>query len=232
MNRYAPSMEVPVAALDEDSRATFISRTYLHLIGAVLGMVAIDVAIFSSGLAEKWFSSLASNWMVVMLAFLAVGWLGNRMAHAKSQGVQYAGLAAYTIAEAIIFVPILYIANQVAPGAIESAALVTAVIFGGLSFYAMKSRKDFSFLGKFIFWGMLAGGAAIFGGLIFGFSLGLWFSVLMAGLASAAILYETSNILHHYPEDGYVGAALGLFASVAMLFFYILRIFLAFAGDD
>ena len=54
-----------------------------------------------------------------------------------------------------------------------------------------------------------------------------WFSVAMVGLAGAAILYDTSNVLHHYPEDRYVAASLQLFASVAMMFWYVLRIFMS-----
>ena len=68
---------------------------------------------------------------------------------------------------------------------------------------------------------------AIFGGLIFGFQLGLFFSVAMVAFAGAAILYDTSNVLHHYPEDRYVAASLQLFTSVALLFWYVLRIFLS-----
>lgn len=229
---FAPSMEAPVAHLDEDARAQFISKTYLHLVGAVFATAAIDIALFTSGVAQKIAATLGGSWMIVLLAFMAVGWLGQRMAHARSKGAQYAGLGIYVVAEAIILVPILYIANTRAPGTIESAGLVTAVIFGGLSVYGLTSKRDFSFLRKFLFWGFLAAIAAIFGGLLFGFSLGLWFSVAMVGMAAASILYETSNIIHHYPEDGYVGASLGLFASVALLFWYVLRIFISFAGDD
>jgi FtsH-binding integral membrane protein len=68
---------------------------------------------------------------------------------------------------------------------------------------------------------------AIVAGIVFGFHLGTWFSVAMVGLAGAAILYDTSNILHHYPDDRYVGAALELFASVALMFWYVLRIFIS-----
>ena len=44
---------------------------------------------------------------------------------------------------------------------------------------------------------------------------------------AAAILYDTSNVLHHFPEDRYVGAALQLFASVALMFWYVLRLFMS-----
>ena len=55
----------------------------------------------------------------------------------------------------------------------------------------------------------------------------MFFSVAMVAFAGAAILYDTSNVLHHYPEDRAVGAALELFASVALLFWYILRLFMS-----
>jgi FtsH-binding integral membrane protein len=54
----------------------------------------------------------------------------------------------------------------------------------------------------------------------------------MVAYAGAAILYNTSNIMHEYRPDQHVAAALALFASVALLFWYILRIVMAFTGDD
>jgi FtsH-binding integral membrane protein len=65
----------------------------------------------------------------------------------------------------------------------------------------------------------------IVAGVVFGLNLGSWFSIAMIGLAGGAILFDTSNILRHYPEDRYVAAALELFASVAMMFWYVLRLF-------
>ena len=47
----------------------------------------------------------------------------------------------------------------------------------------------------------------------------------MIALASGYILYDTSNVLHHYREDQYVAAAIELFADVALMFWYILQIF-------
>jgi FtsH-binding integral membrane protein len=61
---------------------------------------------------------------------------------------------------------------------------------------------------------------------VFGFTLGTLFSVAMVALSGAAILFETSRVQREFPEDRYVAAALSLFASVAMMFWYILRIFI------
>ena len=66
--------------------------------------------------------------------------------------------------------------------------------------------------------------SVMIGGAIFGFQLGTWFSVAMIGFAGVAVLYDTSNIIHNYPEDRYVSAAMQLFASIALMFWYVLRL--------
>jgi FtsH-binding integral membrane protein len=157
-----------------------------------------------------------------------ISWFASKIAFtASSPAAQYAALVGFVIAEALIFVPMLFLANQVAPGVIQSAALVTLLAFAGLTVIAFVSRQDFSFFGAILKWGFILALVAIVGGVIFGFNLGLWFSVLMVAMAGAAILYDTSNIIRYFPEDRYVGAALQLFASVALMFWYVLRIFLA-----
>ena len=118
----------------------------------------------------------------------------------------------------------LVIANTIAPGAISDAGLITILATVCLVGVAYVSRKDFSFLGSLLKWGGIMALILIVCGAIFGFQLGLFFSVAMVGLAGAAILYDASNVINHYPEDRYVGAALQLFASVAMMFWYVLRI--------
>jgi FtsH-binding integral membrane protein len=50
--------------------------------------------------------------------------------------------------------------------------------------------------------------------------------VAMIAFAGAAVLYDTSNILHHYPQDKYVAASLELFASIALMFWYVLQLFM------
>ncbi len=222
------SMTMPVAALDTDRRATFLTRTYTHLLGAILGFTVLEVMLFTNGLAEPIARTmLGGSWLVVLGAFMLVSWLASRAAmNATSLGTQYAALAGFVVAEAIIFVPLLYIANTTAPGTIQSAALVTMMGFVGLTAVAFSTRKDFSFLGGMMRWlGMMAL-VLIVASVIFGFELGTWFSVAMVTFAGVAVLYDTSNVLHHFPEDRYVGAAMQLFASVALMFWYVLRIFL------
>ena len=224
---YQDAVHVP--SVDVGSRARFIVRTYNHLFGAILLFAGLQVLLFKSGAAETIARALLSvNWLLVLGGFVVVSWLASRAAHsAVSRGVQYLALIGFVCAEAIIFVPLLFVANYYAPGAIESAAALTLIGFAALTAIAFWTRKDFSFLGAILRWAMVLALLAIVGAVLFGFQLGTWFSVAMIGVAGAAILYDTSNILRHFPEDRYVAAALELFASVALMFWYVLRLFVS-----
>ena len=229
MNTESYPRPIAVAELDVNSRGRFISRTYSHLFCAITAFTLIEIFLFKTGMAETIARALlGTSWLLVMGGFVVVSWLASRVAHsAESKVAQYAALAGFVVAEAIIFVPLLYVADKFAPGAISSAAMVTFIAFVGLSLVAFYTRKDFSFLRGILCWGGIIALVAIVCGAIFGFNLGLGFSVIMVALAGGAILYDTSNILHHYPEDRYVGAALELFASVALMLWYVLRIFMS-----
>ena len=219
----------PVSALDTDSRAAFIWRVYGHVALAILGFGAIETYFFSSGLAEPITRAMLSvPWLLILGAFMLVGWAATHVAHrVESRPMQYLALAGFVLAEAIIFVPLLYIAMLRAPGIVDSAAGVTLLGTAGLTAVAFITRKDFSFLRGILMWAFVLAMVGIAGSLLFGFELGTWFSVAMIGFAGAAVLYDTSNILHHYPEDKHVAAALGLFASIALMFWYVLQLFMS-----
>jgi FtsH-binding integral membrane protein len=226
---YPQAQQGAFGQTQADSREKFIVKTYNHLFGAIILFAAIEAGLFMTGLAVPMAQAmLGVNWMLVLGAFIVVSWLASRAAHMSlNKTTQYAALAAYVVAEAIIFVPLLVIANTVAPGVIQSAALVTMAGFAGLTGVAFWTRKDFSFLGGFIRFAGIMALVAIVAALIFGFQLGTWFSVGMIGLAGAAILYDTSKIMRTFPEDRYVAAALQLFASVALMFWYVISLFLS-----
>ena len=211
------------------SKAEFLARTYSHLFGAIAAFTLVEVALFRSGMAETIATALFGvNWLFVLGGFVAASWMASRVAaQAQSRAAQYAALGGFVLAEAIIFVPLLFMANAYAPGAISSAALVTLLAFAGLTAVVFVTRKDFSFLRGVLGFGMVLALVAIVAGVLFGFQLGTWFSVAMVGLAGAAVLYDTSKILRNFPEDRYVAAALQLFASVALMFWYVLRIFMS-----
>ena len=219
----------PVAALSAETRSTFIWRTYGHVAAAILLFAGIESYLFDSGLAEPLAQSvLGFNWLLILGAFMVVGWLATHVAHTvQSKPLQYLALAGFVTAQAIIFVPLLAKAISAQPGIVESAVGVTLLGTGGLTAVAFVTRKDFSFLRSVLVWGGILALIGIVASVLFGFELGTWFSVAMVGFAGAAVLYDTSNILHHYPEDRYVGAALQLFASIALMFWYVLRLFMS-----
>ena len=221
--------QAPVAALGSDSRAAFIARTYSHVALAILAFTLIESYFFSSGLAAEIAPRiLGVNWLLILGAFMIVGWLASHVAHTvDSKPLQYLALAGFVLAEAIIFLPLLYIAMLMEPTIIESAAGVTLLGTGGLTAVAFITRRDFSFLRGVLVWGGVLALVAIAGSVLFGFQMGTWFSVAMIGFAGAAVLYDTSNVMHHYPEDRYVAAALELFASIALMFWYVLRLFMS-----
>lgn len=212
-----------------DERASFIVKTYLHLVGAIFAFVAGEAVLFALHVPELIAPYLAGRWSwgLVLLAFMASGWIARSWAHnSTSLPMQYAGLLLYVGAEIVIFMPLLLIASWYYPDAIPSAGVVTLVLFGGLTGIVFLTRKDFSFLKGIL-------GVATFGAfglivcsILFGFNLGSIFAAAMVVLAGGYILYHTSNVLHHFRTDQYVGAALELFASVALLFWYVLQLFM------
>ena len=233
MTNYDLSSSYPVA---EDSgpndRARFISRTYAHLAGAILAFIAIEYVLLNSSVAPGMLRLMGSGrfaWLVVLGVFMGITYVAQRMAdNATSAGLQYAGLGLYTIAEAFIFAPLLLIATRYAGSTVVPlAAAITGALFLGITFVAITTKKDFSFLGSVLKIGGFVALGLIVASSIFGFQLGLLFSAVMVIFAAAAILYETSNILHRYGTHQYVAASLCLFASVMLLFWYILRLLMS-----
>jgi FtsH-binding integral membrane protein len=219
-----------------DARGEFITKTYIHLFGAIAAFVALEAIILPlpiTAQSVQWIAGSQYSWLAVLGAFMGVSWLANHWAQSDTSiGLQYAGLGLYVIAEVVIFAPLLFIAANFGPaGVIPSAAILTGCVFVGLTSIVFFTRKNFSFLAPFL--GILGFAAMglIVCSILFGFNLGILFSGAMVVLAGGYILYTTSNILHEYRTDQYVAASLALFASVALLFWYILRILMSFSRD-
>ena len=220
----------PVSALATEDRASFIWKCYAHVVGAILALVAIETYLFSSGAALPIAQSMIQSPMIVLIGFVALSWGAGHVAHRlESTMAQYAAFGAFVVLWAIMFVPLLAMAMALDPSGsmIESAAITTVVGCVGLVATVMITRKDFSFLRGVLVWGFFIAIGLIAASWAFGWNLGTWFSVGMIGFAGVAILYDTSNIMHHYPQDKYVAASMALFASIAMMFFYILRLFMS-----
>ncbi len=226
---------VTVAQARPSERAQFIQKTYLHLAGAVAAFIAVESLLFQLGIAEaltKFVAASRFSWLLILGAFALLGWLSRGLtAKADSVQTQYIGLGLYVLAEALIFAPLLYIATYFSdPSVLPTATILTLLLFAGLTAVAFTTRKDFKFLGSILTIGGFIALGLIICSAIFGFTLGLIFSVVMVVFASAAILYDTSNVIHHYSPHQYVAASLELFASVALLFWYVLQIVMSLSS--
>jgi FtsH-binding integral membrane protein len=232
MEPLAPNR--PVAESTAEERGAFVIRVYQHLLLAVFAFIGFEVVLFSTGLAEAIFDFLvgaSAAWLLILGAFMVVQWMATSAAHnLENTNLQYAGLFGLAAGEALIFAPFLYLAfNETDNGGttVGAAAAITALGFAGLSMVAFTTRKDLSFLRPMLMWGGIAALVLIFAAVVFGLSLGIWFSVAMIALAGGSILYQTQSIMARYPSDAHVGAAVQLFASVMLLFWYVLRLLMA-----
>lgn len=226
------------ADAEKSERAAFIQKTYLHLGLAILAFVVLEVialsviapAIGVDRLIATFFSGY--NMLILVGAFIGVAFLADMWANSStSRGMQYLGLGVYVLAESVIFMPILLVADKYFPGAIGTAGIATLAIFGGLTAFVFISKADFSFLRTFLWIGSLAALATIVASMFMGGGLGVWFTGAMILLAAGYILYDTSNVLHKYRTDQYVAASLALFASVALLFWYVLQLVMSMSRD-
>lgn len=215
----------PAYGAREAARSRFVTLTYAHLLGAVAYFTALEVALFRSGVAEQILRAIQSvPWLVVLGAYMIVGWFASRTAaRVQSLPMQYLALWLFVSVKAVIFVPLLWVAEARADGVLSSAVQITLVGFVGLTLIAVLSGKQFRGLGIFVRWGLFVALLLIVAGALFGFELGPMFSVAMIGLAGGAVLSDTAKILHRYPTDRYVSASLELFASIALMLWYVLR---------
>ena len=115
---------------------------------------------------------------------------------------------------------------------VMSAMGATGALFLSLSAYALTTRKDFSFMGGFLFVGVMVAFLAGLGAIFFEMPmLALAVSGMFVLLASGLILYETSQLIHG-GETNYIIATVSLYVSIYNLFASLLHIFGATSGDD
>lgn len=230
MENYQSPYLLNQASIEE--KTTFYRKTYLHVALAFLIFLIIEVvflntpAIVQIGLqmTQGW------TWLVVLGAFMLVTNFAEKWAaNAESKRTQYIGFGVYILAEAFIFVPLLYMAMYYGGGEtmLQQAFTVTLALFIALTSVVFISKKDFSFMRSALSIGSIIAIGVIVAGIVFGFNLGLVFSGFMILLAAGSILYQTSNMIHKYESNQYVIAALGLFASFMLLLWYIIQFFMS-----
>jgi FtsH-binding integral membrane protein len=218
---------VLVAHSSDVEKAGFYRKTYLHVALAILAFIGVETILLQVVPDQMIFAMFAQRylWLLIIGVFWLASVLATKWSLSLNKSTQYFGLGFYVLLEAVIFLPLIKIATLYAgPQVIFQAAMLTIAMFAGISAVAFTSKRDFSFLRNIIVIGGFISIGLIVGGMLFGFNLGLWFSVGMVILASATILYQTSKLKDSYATNQYVGASLQLFASIMLLFWYILSI--------
>lgn len=220
-----------VSEATEVDRASFYRKTYLHVAIALLAFIVVEAFLLRIIPSELILKMIMTKyvWLFILGGFWLASILANKLVFALNRNTQYAGLGLYVVIEAVIFLPLIYMGLLMSNGAelIQQAAVITLFMFAGLTAVVFMTNKDFSFLRTAIIIGGFVALGLIVAGIVFGFNLGLWFSVGMVVLAAGSILYQTSQIKNRFATDQYVGAALQLFASIMLLFWYILRILMS-----
>ena len=229
-NPYLAPGSIMAANAAVDERASFITKTYAHLCGAVAAFVGLEAILLNIPATQNLALGMTRGygWLIVLGMFMVVSWVAESWARsATSPTMQYLGLGLYVLAQAIICLPLLYMAQLKDPSIIPAAGIATLGMFGALSAVVFVTRKDFSFLRGILMFGGFAALGLIVCAIVFQFALGPIFMVAMIALACGYILYHTSNVLHHYRIGQHVAASLALFASVALLFWYVLQLFMS-----
>lgn len=221
-----------VAQATDSERATFYRKTYTHLAMGVVAFVILENILLKIEPVVEFMLNMTQGylWLVMLGGFMGVSWLAQKMAYDQVNPVkQYLGFGLYILAQALLFVPLIYIAIYYAGSMdlINQAAILTGGLFLGLTAVVFLTKKDFSFLKSILTIGFFVAMGLIVAGMIFGFDLGLWFSGAMILLAAGSILYSTYNIKNEYGTEQYVPAALSLFASLMLLFWYVLRLLMS-----
>jgi modulator of FtsH protease len=170
------------------------------------------------------------SWIVMIAVFIG----GPFLIHAVRNSIWslpltlvFTGFMGYVLGPIVT----LYLAQPNGSEIVMGALSTTAVMFVGLSAYALTTRKDFSFLGGFVFVGFLVVLAAIIANLFLGLpALSLAISAAAVLVVSAAILFDTSRMVHD-GQTNYVMMTVSLYANIYVLFLHLLNLFHAFSGE-
>lgn len=198
------------------SRALFIQKVYSLL---TLSFLSSAVGAFmASGMDQSvGIGASLAGFLCLFIAYMT----------RKSYPINMVVLFAFTFLEGMAAGPLLgAISDAGQSHVIAQALMLTTITFGGLTAYVFWSKTDFSYMGGFLFCGLIAMVGVGFMGAIFGMSSGmsLVYSFIGVILFSGYVLYDTSMIINKYPPDEYVAGTISLFLDFLNLFWFILRL--------
>lgn len=212
------SQPIPAAAAPLAERMAFLKKVY--------GLLAISVflaagASWTTITNQAFLNVVAGNYILfIILEFAAIFFA---MWARKKETMGMVALFSFTILTGVTTAPVLLVYSGTT---VTQAAFMTGLIFAGLSFYTIVSKRDFSFMGGMLTTGLII---LIIGGLLNMFifkSSGISFLYSAGGvfLFSGFIIYDTFNILKRYPTDEYISATLSLYLDILNLFLMLLHL--------
>lgn len=222
-----------VATLGVSERVAFLRRTYAHLTGAVIVWAVATALFMRTDLSLRYtiWSYSGYNFIIELVAFVVVLMAVQAMVTSRSsKTVQYLGLGLCIAAFSAISQPALWVTYVQSKSTsdfnniVAQSALITGLIFVGLTATVFVTKKDFSFLRGIAIVATFALLAVAIGATIFGFQLGIAFLAIGVAIMCMHILWKTSAIMRDFPPTYHVAAATMLFISIVNLFLYILRI--------
>ena len=227
LSSHNPTAGASPAVVIAEEFADPIKRVLRNTYALLAMTLLFSAAIASTAVALQW----RSPGMILTL----VGYFGLLFAVHKMQNSAWAlpavfaltGFMGYTLG------PLLTHALALPGGAqtVSLALAVTGATFLTLSGYVLLTRRDFSFMGGFLFCGMVIALVAGIAGVVFEISgLGLVVAAMVALLSAGLILFETSRIVNG-GERNYVLATVSLYVSVFNLFTSLLALF-GIAGSN
>ena len=219
-------VDVSTAPMDVAARETnkVLRNTYM-LLGMTLAFSAVTATI-SMVLQLPTFM-----YLVFVLGGFGLLFVVNRMAD-SAKGLP--AIFAFTGVMGAALGPLLnvYLALPNGPNLVLQSLGGTALIFFGLSAYALQSKRDFSFMGGFLFAGLLVAIVAMIANIFLAIpALSLTISAAVVMIMSGLILMDTSRIVHG-GETNYIRATVGLYLNIFNLFVHLLHLLGVFGGDD
>ena len=215
---YAPAVQVRSGA----ERATLVRRTYglvfLSILVTMLGSAfAFTQPALMQGVMQHPFITFICMFIPLIMA--------QRAAREFPKNVILTLL--FTFIEGVWLAPILALTERSAPGTVSSAATLTLVAFGGLTLYALLSRRDFSAWGSFFMIGLLVLFAAILINAFVGsVAAGLWIAAIGVLIFAGLLVFDTWRILRSgaFGQDDYVIAAVQIYLDLLNMFMFILML--------
>lgn len=209
-----------------ESNASFIIKTYLHLIAAAFVFAAGTVGMLKMEYAPSivsWMTNIRwlgqGSWFVPIGLFIAVSWAANEFTkRCSSTPVLYLGLILYAALISCICIPFVYIANVFAPGVLGRISFILLLGSVAINGIAVVCRKNFSFFSGMIGWILMCIGIGILAGAIYGNGAGTWFSLIVTATVGSIVLYHTETAIHRFQNGNTVAASLFLVSAVGCFF--------------